>query len=198
MDKYFRRSEPKLKKAQKKLSHMLESHITGYRKDKNGNRIPIYDRPLKDCRNIQKQNKKIAKIHRHIANQRLDTLHKESTRIANLYNLVVTEDLDFKAMANRSFGNGKATLDNGGGLFHRFLEYKLQERGKHLICIDKWFPSSQICSCCGYRNRKLKNLQIHNWICPSCGTYHNRDHNAAKVIKQEGLRIYKEQILKTA
>ncbi len=193
MDKHFRKSERRLRKAQKKMSHMIESHITGYKEKKDGGRVPVYDKPLRDCHNIQKQARKIARIHRHIANQRLDALHKESTRIANSYDLVAVEDLDFRAMASRGFGNGKATLDNGGGMFYRFLDYKLRERGKHFVRIDRWFPSSQICSCCGYRDRRLKNLRIRKWTCPSCKEEHDRDHNSAKVIRKEGLRIFRER-----
>jgi len=198
MEKCFRKSEPRLRREQRKLARMIRCHITGFKKGNRGGDIPIYDKPLKDCKNIQKQIKKIAKIHRHIADQRKDTLHKESTRIANLYDLVAVEDLDFKAMSNKGFGNGKATLDNGGGMFYTFLEYKLRERGKPFIKVDKWYPSSQLCSCCGHRDKRLKNLQISRWECPECGAVHNRDHNAAKNIKTEGLRIFSELLTKAA
>ena len=61
------------------------------------------------------------------------------------------EDLNMKAMSNKGFGNGKATMDNGYGMFQNMLSYKLKERGKHLVVIDKWYPSSQVCHCCGHK-----------------------------------------------
>lgn len=139
--------------------------------------------------NYYKQQRKVAKIHRHIANQRKDYLHKKSTEIANQYDFVCVEDLNMKAMSNKGFGNGKATLDNGYGMFLVFLTYKLEERGGMLVKVDRFYPSSQLCSCCGYRNINLKNLTIREWICPNCGAFHNRDTNAALNIKMEGLRL---------
>ena len=95
-----------------------------------------------------------------------------------------------RAMPNKGFGNGKATLDNGYGMFLDMLAYKLQERGGNLIKVDKWFPSSQICNCCGFQNLILKDLAIRYWNCPNCRvTNIDRDANAAKNIKQEGLRL---------
>ena len=95
-----------------------------------------------------------------------------------------------RSMANKSFGNGKATLDNGYGMFVKFLEYKLKDRGGYLVKVDKWFPSSQLCHWCGYRNKNLKDLRIRKWDCPHCGHKGiDRDWNAAINIKTEGLRI---------
>ena len=88
----------------------------------------------------------------------------------------------------KGFGNGKATMDNSYGMFISMLDYKLSSRGKYLIRVDKWYPSSQICSCCGSRNPLLKDLKIRQWDCPACGTHHDRDINAAKNILMEGLR----------
>lgn len=138
-----------------------------------------------------KQLRKINKIHRHIANQRKDNLHKLSTEIANLYDVVCVESLNMKSMSNKGFRNGKATLDNGYGMFLSMLEYKLQDRNKYLVKADKWYPSSQICSSCGYKNPMLKDLTIRKWDCPVCGSHHDRDENAAKNILLEGLRILK-------
>ena len=97
-----------------------------------------------------------------------------------------------RSMANHGFGNGKATLDNGYGMFLSMLEYKLSDRNKHFVKVDKWYPSSQICSCCGYRNLLLKDFTIRKWDCPVCGSHHNRDINAANNILQEGLRLLTE------
>ena len=98
-----------------------------------------------------------------------------------------------QAMSNKGFGNGKATLDNGYGLFLNILDYKLNDRGKYLVKIDKWYPSSQICSSCRKKHPEMNNLQIRIMNC-SCGFTINRDQNAAINIKQEGLRILKSQL----
>ena len=95
-----------------------------------------------------KQLQKVRNLHEHIANQRLDYLHKESTRLADQYDAILIEDLDMKAIANKGFGNGKATFDNGWGMFTTMLDYKMAERGKHLQKIDRWYPSSQTCNVC--------------------------------------------------
>ena len=96
-----------------------------------------------------------------------------------------------RSMANKGFGNGKATLDNGYGIFLSLLEYKLAERGKYLVRVDKWFPSSQICHCCGSIHPEMKDLSKRTMIC-ECGLNNiSRDQNAAINIKKEGLRILK-------
>ena len=141
--------------------------------------------------NYIKQLCKVNKIHRHIANQRLDNLHKISTEIANQYDVVCVESLDMKAMSNRGFGNGKATLDNGYGMFLSILEYKLSDRNKYLVRVSKWFPSSQICHCCGTIHPEMKDLRIRTIKC-DCGLTINRDQNAAINILTEGLRILNE------
>ena len=91
--------------------------------------------------------------------------------------------------SNKGFGNGKATLDNGYGMFLAMLDYKLAERGGKLVKVDKFFPSSQICHCCGCRNPEVRDLRILEWICPDCGAVHDRDSNAAKNIRTEELRL---------
>ena len=130
--------------------------------------------------------RKVNRIYRKIANQRLDSLHKKSTEIANQYDIVFVEDLDMKAIGNKGFGNGKATFDNGYGMFLNMLEYKLKERGKYFVKVDKWYPSSQICHCCG--SVKKLDLKDRVYTC-DCGYTGDRDHNAAINILTEGLRI---------
>lgn len=169
--KYYRESHKKLAKEQHRLSRMQGSKK---HKTKSNNYI--------------KQLRKVNKIHRHIAHQRLDNLHKISTKIANLYDIVCVESLNMKSMSNKGFGNGKATLDNGYGMFLSMLKYKLSDRGKYFIKIDKWFPSSQICHCCGTLHPEMKNLAIRKMIC-NCGNTISRDRNAAINILNEGLRL---------
>ena len=98
-----------------------------------------------------------------------------------------------KSMSNKGFGNGKATLDNGYGKFLSMLEYKLSERNKYLVKVDKWFASSQICHCCGSVHPEMKNLAIRTMKC-DCGLTISRDQNAAINILHEGLRILNESL----
>lgn len=172
--KYYRESHDKLAKEQRRLSRMQ-----GSRKGEE------------KSNNYWKQLRKVNKIHRHIAHQRLDNLHKISTEIANQYDVVCVESLNMKAMSNKGFGNGKATLDNGYGMFLSMLEYKLSDRNKCLVKVDKWYPSSQICSCCGTLHPEMKDLANRKMIC-SCGLTMNRDENAAINILNEGLRLLSE------
>ena len=167
--KYYRESHKKLAKQQRRLSRKAGSK-------KNETKSSNYF----------KQMRKVNRIYRKIANQRLDSLHKKSTEIANQYDIVCVEDLDMKAIGNKGFGNGKATFDNGYGMFLNMLEYKLKERGKYFVKIDKWYPSSQICHCCG--SVKKLDLKDRVYTC-DCGYTGDRDHNAAINILTEGLRI---------
>lgn len=91
-----------------------------------------------------------------------------------------------KSMSNKGFGNGKATLDNGYGIFLTMIEYKLTDRGKYFVKVDKWYPSSQICSCCG--NRQKLELTDRIYKC-KCGLEIDRDYNASINIKKEGFRL---------
>lgn len=141
--------------------------------------------------NYKKQQLKVNRLHKHIANQRKDNLHKLSTEIANQADAVCVEDLNMAAMSNKRFHNGKATMDNGYGMFLNMLEYKLTDRGKQLIRIDKWYPSSQVCSNCGMKHSEMKNLKTRTMHC-SCGLVLDRDLNAAINIKNEGLKLLKE------
>lgn len=169
--KYYREGHKKLAREQRKLSRKV-----GSKKNE------------KKSKNFYKQLNKVNRIHRRIANQRKDNLHKKSTEIANRYDIVCVEDLNMRAMSNKGFGNGKATLDNGYGKFCNMLEYKLQDRGKHFVKVSKWFPSSQICHSCGALHIEMKDLSKRTMVC-DCGLTMDRDQNAAINIKKEGLRI---------
>ena len=169
--KFYRESHKKLAKEQRRLSRKK-----GSRKGED------------KSHNYLKQQRKVNRIHTHIANQRKDNLHKISAEIANQYDIVCVENLNMRNMSNRGFGNGKATLDNGYGMFLDMLEYKLANRSKHLVKVDKWYPSSQICHCCGKRHPEMKDLRIRTMRC-ECGYVMDRDRNAAMNIKKEGLRI---------
>lgn len=163
--RYYRQAEKRLKSEQRKLSLMQ-----------------------KGSKNRDKQRVKVARIHEKVANQRKDFLHKQSRQIANAYDCVCIEDLDMKAMS-QALNFGKSVSDNGWGMFTAFLKYKLEENGKRLVKVDRYFASSQICSCCGYKNADAKNISVRAWVCPKCGTRHDRDRNAAINIRNEGMRI---------
>lgn len=162
--RFYRMSEAKLVKEQRKLSHMTYGSS-----------------------NYQKQRIKVAKCHEKIANQRKDFLHKLSHDFANQYDYIFIEDLNLKSVAQ--FGHlGKSTNDNGFGMFRTFLSYKMSARGKILHKIDKWFPSSKLCSVCGsYHSDIVNSLSVREWTCPDCETVHNRDINAANNIRNKGI-----------
>ena len=174
MPHYYREAQEMVVKEQRRLSRKVGSR-KGERR--SGNYI--------------RQQKRLFKKTHHAANQRKDFLHKQSTAIAKMYDAVCVEDLDMKVMANKGFGNGKATLDNGYGMFLTMLEYKLRDRGKQLVKIDKWYPSSQTCSCCGHKQKMP--LYVRTYDCPQCGNRMDRDYNAAVNIRNEGQRILKEK-----
>lgn len=142
--------------------------------------------------NWQKQKLRVAKLHEKVSNQRKDFLHKESFRLAEAWDAVAIEDLNMKAMS-QTLSLGKATMDNGNGMFRSFLIYKLADRGKALVRIDKWFPSSRLCRTCGTINTEL-TLKDRVWVCNGCDTTHHRDENAAGNIRAEGIRMLGKRI----
>ena len=168
--KYYRRAQKKLRRVQKKFSRSK-------RESNNHERIRVI----------------FSRVYEKVTNRRKDFLQKLSTKLVNAYDAIAIEDLELKAMAKHKRGGrfsfGKSISDNGWGMFTRMLEYKLEWQGKTLVKIDKWYPSSQLCSKCGYQNSEMKNLSAREWICPKCGAHHDRDHNAAINIKNEGMRI---------
>ena len=167
MPKFYEKSLSKLAKEQRRLSHM----------EKGSN-------------NYKSQLLRITNLHERIANQRKDYLHKISRYIANKYDYVFVEDLDLKSISERKeeMKLGIFVNDLGFGTLLNQLKYKLEWLNKKLVKVDRYFPSSQLCSECGYRKTDLL-LKNKTWICPNCGVKHNRDHNAAVNIKKEGMRM---------
>ena len=137
----------------------------------------------------EKARLKVAKFQKYIANQRTDFLQKLTTTIISNYDVISIEDLDVKSMKETdSKIRNKRVGDVSWSEFRRMLTYKSQWYGKELSVIDRYYPSSQICHVCGYRDGK-KSEDIRNWICPNCNSELDRDINAAINILNEGLRI---------
>ncbi len=129
----------------------------------------------------------VAKVHEKVSNTRQDFLHKLSRKLVDESQVIVVENLNVKGLVrNRKLS--KAISDVGWGMFVNFLDYKLKRSCGQLVEIDRFFPSSKKCSCCGHVMDELP-LDIREWDCPSCGTHHDRDENAASNIRTEGIRI---------
>lgn len=163
--KYLRKSEKKLRRLQRELS-----------------------RKTKGSRNREKARMKLARQHEKVRNQRRDALHKMTTQIVRDYDVICTETLKSKNMMQ----NHKLAKAVGEASFYeviRQLQYKCDWYGKLLIRIDLYYPSSQLCSSCGYQNPNTKDLSVREWTCPKCGVHHDRDLNAAQNILDEGLRL---------
>jgi putative transposase len=143
-------------------------------------------RKQKGSKNREKARKLVAKVHERTSNARQDFLHKLSRKIVNNNQVVVIEQLNIKGMV-RNHCLAKAISDVGWGTFINFLDYKLQQKGGLLVEIDRWFPSSKTCSNCLYQMSEMP-LDVREWICPSCGSHHDRDENASKNIRAEGIR----------
>jgi putative transposase len=163
--KYFEKSEKKLKREQRRLS-----------------------RKQKDSDNRNKQRIKVAKVYEKITNQRNDFLQKESTRLVRENQTIVIENLNVKGML-RNHRLSKAISSVSWSKFFIMLEYKAMWYGNKIIKVPTMYPSSQICSCCGYKNPLVKNLSVREWECPKCHTKHDRDTNASINILNKGLSL---------
>lgn len=161
--KYFARSEEKLANLQRAFS-----------------------RTHKESHRHEKLRQRIARLHEKIMHQREDFLHKLSTRLIRENQTIVVEDLDIKTIAqNRT--TAKSTQDTAWRHFLNMLNYKARWYGRDVIKVSRWFPSSQLCHRCGYKNQAVKNLSVREWICPNCNEHHDRDVNAALNILSYGI-----------
>ena len=169
--KHLSRSLLKLAIEQRKLSHMK-----------------------KGGKNRNKQRIKVARLHRRIRNQRNDFLQKLSSKYINENQVIVLEDLNIKQMEQDS-RLSRLIVDASWYKFVSMLEYKGNWYGRDIIKVPTYYPSSQLCSCCGYQNKEIKDLSIREWVCPKCGATHSRDHNASINILNKGLDILKARTL---
>lgn len=142
---------------------------------------------LNDCSNYQKQRLKVAKLHEKISNQRRDFLSKLSTNLIKNHDRICMEDLVSRNLM-RNHHLARAIGDASWSEFCRMLEYKAEWYGKQIVKINRWYPSSQICSSCNVNSGK-KPLHMREWTCEQCGVYHDRDLNASINILEEGLKL---------
>ena len=165
--KYFRKSQDKLATEQRKLSHCV-----------------------KGSHNYIKQRLKVALVHEKIKNQRKDFQHKISHQLINENQVIVSEDLKPSNMG-KNHKLAKSIADASFSTFCSMLEYKAMWYGRTYIKIGSFYPSSKLCHCCGYKNTTL-TLADREWTCPNCGSFLDRDKNAALNILEEGLNILRK------
>ena len=148
-------------------------------------------RKQKGSNSRHKYRKVVAKVYERLSNSRQDFLHKLSYKLVSDSQAVIVENLHVKGMV-RNHNLAASISDCGWGTFTNFLAYKLERKGAKLVEIDRWFPSSKLCSNCFYQMSEMP-LDIREWTCPHCGTHHDRDGNAAINIRAEGIRMLKAE-----
>ena len=146
-----------------------------------------FSRKVRGSANYQKAKLKLARFHKYVANIRKDFLHNLSTDIVKTYDIICVENLNFNGLIKSKLA--KQFRDVAQSEFIRQLEYKAKWYGKTISKVDRFYPSSQLCSNCGYKNSEVKNLKIRDWTCSKCGVHHDRDVNSAINILNEGLRL---------
>jgi len=146
-------------------------------------------RKRKGSANRAKAKIRVAKLRRHVANARLDHAHQAARRIVDAHDVVVVEDLNVSGMARGHLA--KSVHDAGLGQFRRILSEKCERGGRTLITVDRFFPSTQICSSCQHSTgpKGLAELSVRIWMCSACGASHDRDANAARNLLGEGMRL---------
>ncbi|MBD2503696.1 RNA-guided endonuclease InsQ/TnpB family protein [Anabaena azotica] len=148
-------------------------------------------RKVKGSNSRNRYRKVVAKVYERVSNSRQDFLHKLSYKLTSDSQAVIVENLHVKGML-RNHKLAKSISDVGWGTFTNFLAYKLERRGGKLLEIDRWFPSSKLCSNCFYQIGEMP-LDVREWTCPHCSTHHDRDANAAQNIRAEGIRMIKAE-----
>lgn len=150
-------------------------------------------RKKKGSQNRWKARQRLARLYEKVTNRKRDWTHKTTLELANKYDAVILEDLNVKGMQQFNSAVSKSvTLDFSWHQFKTILKYKLEWCGKHYLEVDRFFPSSKLCSVCGYKNENL-TLAERDWTCSECSTHHHRDKNASISIKMEGIRLLEEK-----
>jgi putative transposase len=149
----------------------------------------ILSKKQKGSNNKNKARIKLVRYHEKLNNQKENYLHYVTNSLLNDNQVIVMEDLNVKGMM-KNHKLAKSIQELSLNRFKEILKYKSEWSGRSVVEINRWFPSSKLCSSCGFKYDKL-TLSEREWTCPTCGTHHNRDHNASINIKNEGLRILK-------